>query len=338
MDVTCLRSLALNILKNSYPESIASSIEIPELEPCSICNEELFLHQLKKSFTVLTCGHIFHRLCLENNRENTTICPNKNCVAEIEIIERSPLARMSSQRSMSIDGSQDKSFDPTIFNNAFLDNDPTCLDTITEEISNHVRNIESDIPETSTASTLPSKRVGDPTSVDKPSNKKPKAVNREDSLKLKKLIEELANSPSQELSISASDSVSTIDTLNFLHLYREITKAETRNEKTKQEVIQCYYNFGELLSQRFYFHYSQVKNDQMAQVEVNKEAREQLPSNISGDAFKKRTERARKVYFLFSQEHIGKEKIGLVKSFTALTISKLSLGDIKYIINKTKPS
>ncbi|CAH1766250.1 8197_t:CDS:2, partial [Entrophospora sp. SA101] len=226
MDVTCLRSLALNILKNSYPESIASSIEIPELEPCSICNEELFLHQLKKSFTVLTCGHIFHRLCLENNRENTTICPNKNCVAEIEIIERSPLARMSSQRSMSIDGSQDKSFDPTIFNNAFLDNDPTY-------------------------------------------------------------------------------------TLNFLHLYREITKAETRNEKTKQEVIQCYYNFGELLSQRFYFHYSQVKNDQMAQVEVNKEAREQLPSNISGDAFKKRTERARKVYFLFSQEHIGKEKIGL---------------------------
>ncbi|CAJ0769387.1 2545_t:CDS:2, partial [Entrophospora sp. SA101] len=154
MDVTCLRSLALNILKNSYPESIASSIEIPELEPCSICNEELFLHQLKKSFTVLTCGHIFHRLCLENNRENTTI----------------------------------------------------------------------------------------------------------------------------------------------------------------------------------------FKNDQMAQVEVNKEAREQLPSNISGDAFKKRTERARKVYFLFSQEHIGKEKIGLVKSFTALTISKLSLGDIKYIINKTKPS
>ncbi|CAJ0648806.1 3543_t:CDS:1, partial [Entrophospora sp. SA101] len=171
---------------------------------------------------------------------------------------------MSSQRSMSIDGSQDKSFDPTIFNNAFLDNDPTCLDTITEEISNHVRNIESDIPETSTASILPSKRAGEFTPTNKTSGKKQKA-NKEDSLKLKKLIEELANTPSQESSMSASDSVSTIDTLNFLHLYREITKAEARNEKTKQEVIQCYYNFGELLSQRFYFHYSQVKNDQMAQ-------------------------------------------------------------------------
>ncbi|CAJ0841365.1 12704_t:CDS:2, partial [Entrophospora sp. SA101] len=190
-------------------------------------------------------------------------------------------------------------------------------------ISNHVRNIESDIPETSTASILPSKRAGEFTPTNKTSGKKQKA-NKEDSLKLKKLIEELANTPSQESSMSASDSVSTIDTLNFLHLYREITKAEARNEKTKQEVIQCYYNFGELLSQRFYFHYSQVKNDQMAQVEVNKEAREQLPSNISEDAFKKRTERARKIYFLFSQEHIGKEKIGLVNSFTALTISKLS--------------
>ena len=50
--------------------------------------------------------------------------------------------------------------------------------------------MESDIPGTSTASTLPSKCVGDPTSADKPSSKKPKAVNREDSSNLKKLINE----------------------------------------------------------------------------------------------------------------------------------------------------
>nr|CAG8454512.1 103_t:CDS:2 [Entrophospora candida] len=160
-------------------------------------------------------------------------------------------------------------------------------------------------------------------------------ANKEDSLKLKKLIEELANTPSQEPSISTSDSASTIDTLNFLHLYHEITKAESRNEKTKQEVIQCYYNFGELLSQCFYFHYTQVKNDQMAQVEVNKEAREQLPTNISEDAFKKRTERARKVYFLFSQEHIGKEKIGL-KNIGAVTIDEEILNSEEISENITK--
>lgn len=47
--------------------------------------------------------------------------------------------------------------------------------------------------------------------------------------------------------------MSTItDTYNFLRLYQEITKAESRNEKTNQEVIQ-----------RFNFHYSQVKNEQL---------------------------------------------------------------------------
>ncbi|CAJ0642955.1 928_t:CDS:2 [Entrophospora sp. SA101] len=144
MDISCLRTLALNILKNGYPESIASSIEIPELEPCAICNEEIFLHLFKKSFTVLTCGHVFHRLCLENIRENTHICPGKNCVAEIEIVEKSPLVQTPSQRSMSIDGSQEKLFNP--------ENDPSCLDTIAEEDSNDNRsqNKESDVPETST--------------------------------------------------------------------------------------------------------------------------------------------------------------------------------------------
>ncbi|CAH1769469.1 14255_t:CDS:1, partial [Entrophospora sp. SA101] len=116
MDITCLRTLALNILKNGYPESIASDIEIPELESCLICNEEIFLHLLKKSFTVLTCGHVFHRLCLENLRETMPICPGKNCVAEIEIIEKSPLIQKLSHRSMSIDGSQEK---------LFAENDPS---------------------------------------------------------------------------------------------------------------------------------------------------------------------------------------------------------------------
>ncbi|CAH1768955.1 4929_t:CDS:1, partial [Entrophospora sp. SA101] len=105
MDITCLRTLALNILKNGHPESIASNIDIPELEPCSICNEEIFLHIFKKSFTVLTCGHIFHRLCLENIRETITKCPVKNCGADIESIEKSPQMREPSRRSMSIDKS-----------------------------------------------------------------------------------------------------------------------------------------------------------------------------------------------------------------------------------------
>ncbi|CAG8707039.1 14991_t:CDS:1, partial [Racocetra fulgida] len=108
MNITCLKTLALNILKNGSPETIASGVEVPELDSCSICNEEIFLHILKKSFTVLTCGHTVHRLCLKNLRETMFTCSVNNCSTEIEIIEKSPLMRAPTQRSMSIDeGSQD---------------------------------------------------------------------------------------------------------------------------------------------------------------------------------------------------------------------------------------
>ncbi|CAG8693800.1 15614_t:CDS:10, partial [Gigaspora margarita] len=96
----------------SSPETIASGVEVSELDSCSICNEEIFLHILKKSFTVLTCGHTVHHLCLKNLRETMFTYPVNNCSAEIEIIEKSLLMRAPSQRSMSIDeGSQD----PLIF-------------------------------------------------------------------------------------------------------------------------------------------------------------------------------------------------------------------------------
>ncbi|CAG8652363.1 20206_t:CDS:2 [Dentiscutata erythropus] len=149
MNITCLKTLALNILKNGSPETIASGVKVPELDSCSICNEEIFLHILKKLFTVLTCGHTVHRLCLENLRETIFTCPVNNCSAKIEIIEKSPLMRALSQRSMSIDeGLQDS----LIFGKNSLVN----LDTIVEE------NSESGIPD-STTSNLPYKHVGEPT-------------------------------------------------------------------------------------------------------------------------------------------------------------------------------
>ncbi|CAG8824240.1 7075_t:CDS:1, partial [Gigaspora rosea] len=41
-NVSCLKNLALNILKNGTPEVIAKGVEVPELDPCSKCKEELF--------------------------------------------------------------------------------------------------------------------------------------------------------------------------------------------------------------------------------------------------------------------------------------------------------
>ncbi|CAG8801989.1 3338_t:CDS:1, partial [Dentiscutata erythropus] len=136
-NITCLKTLALNILKNGSSETIASGVKVPELDPCSICNKEIFLHIFKKSFTVLTCGYTVHCLCLENLRETMFTYPINNCSAEIKIIEKSPLMRAPSQRSMSIDeGSQD----PLIFGKNSLVN----LDTIIEE--NSENNLQNKVP------------------------------------------------------------------------------------------------------------------------------------------------------------------------------------------------
>ncbi|CAJ0846477.1 10340_t:CDS:1 [Entrophospora sp. SA101] len=331
MDITCLRTLALNILKNGYPESIASDIEIPELESCLICNEEIFLHLLKKSFTVLTCGHVFHRLCLENLRETMPICPGKNCVAEIEIIEKSPLIQKLSHRSMSIDGSQEK---------LFAENDPSCLDTIAEEDSNdnQSQNMESDIPGTSTASTLPSKRVGDPTSTNKATGKKQKA-NKEDSLKLKKLINELLSIEKLPQIIEvAEEGVSGGDANNYLYFFNKIDFAESKNIITNQEVIGSYFDFGGILYKR----YKDLKKDngkEASKALVFEEVRNQIPKEVTDVALRKRMERVRKIYKLFTaivngNEKLAKDKIALIRSFSANSLSKLSQSDIDFVIVK----
>ena len=53
-NILSLEALALNILKNSFSEKIAESVDVPELDPCSLCNQELFLYEL---------GYIFWGLC-----------------------------------------------------------------------------------------------------------------------------------------------------------------------------------------------------------------------------------------------------------------------------------
>ncbi|CAG8810461.1 20104_t:CDS:2, partial [Racocetra fulgida] len=39
-NISCLKTLALNILKNSSPGVIEKNVDIPELDPCSSCLED----------------------------------------------------------------------------------------------------------------------------------------------------------------------------------------------------------------------------------------------------------------------------------------------------------
>jgi len=83
-NISCLETFALNILKDSSLEKIASNINIPELDPCSLCNQELFLFEIKNPITILVCGHIYHRDCIETFIKKRSICPKPDCKKEVE--------------------------------------------------------------------------------------------------------------------------------------------------------------------------------------------------------------------------------------------------------------
>ncbi|KAF0517996.1 hypothetical protein F8M41_016839 [Gigaspora margarita] len=85
-NIACLETLALNILKISSPEKIASDINIPELDPCWLCNQELFLYEIKKPITLLICGHLYHCNCIESSIKINSTCSRSDCNKEIESI------------------------------------------------------------------------------------------------------------------------------------------------------------------------------------------------------------------------------------------------------------
>ncbi|CAG8566990.1 16008_t:CDS:2, partial [Racocetra fulgida] len=106
-NILSLEILALNILKNLSPEKIVSNINVPELNPCSLCSKELFLSIIKKPFTFLPCGHIYHRTCLEKSIINSIeICPNINCSKSFEL----ELEDIDTQKRPSEDTSKVKLF------------------------------------------------------------------------------------------------------------------------------------------------------------------------------------------------------------------------------------
>ena len=75
-----------------------------------------------------------------------------------------------------------------------------------------------------------------------------------------------------------------------------------------------------------------TNEEHVAQESLNDEVRKQLPKEVTKNALRKRTEKARKIYDLFRR--IGADKIQRVRSFSASRIAKLSGDKIDYVVKE----
>ena len=170
-------------------------------------------------------------------------------------------------------------------------------------------------------------------STEKFSNKKAKKTGGKKILSmLKEFIKELLTDvpvPTAEENLEeASENEASI----FLQLSNRIDNAKTKNKDASQGLIYSYFDFGEAIFKR----YKELKPEHgknRSKVIVRKEVRKVIPKTKCSDkVLRKRTERSKKIYKLFSS--IGKERIAWIRSILPSYVLNITKNEIKYVMAK----
>src|SRR4051794_8329541 len=87
-EVFQLKALSLNFLRNT---SEIINAHTPKLNPCHFCDKGILAIPLPlHSFTVLSCRHIYHRICLEKHILRSETCSPSclisSCISPIELV------------------------------------------------------------------------------------------------------------------------------------------------------------------------------------------------------------------------------------------------------------
>ncbi|RGB26884.1 hypothetical protein C1646_720091 [Rhizophagus diaphanus] len=324
MSLSSIRNLAYSIL-NKIGDDIVADKEFTEHGKCEQCGKDIFTINFE-AFTVLPCAHVFHRECVEKsfllNRQNN--CPVADCTATVKPVVSDQSHSISSQSSAS--SLVGRMGNQLRVNSPLIHEETPEQEMVADEIEV--------MPEEATV--RPGKRSNE--TADTSTNKKSKrSVRPEDSNVLKKLIRELSIGTPKVSEVKERESLYKMsqqpDTSSFLTLYCKIANAEASNETSNQEVVRCYFHFGEALSRRIDF-FKDTQELHEAQRSVNDEVREQLPKEVNKNSLWKKTEMARKIYDLFRR--IGSDKIQRVRTFTVSGIAKLSWDRIDYVVRQVK--
>ena len=177
------------------------------------------------------------------------------------------------------------------------------------------------------------------------SKKSKKKIKEDDSIVLKRLIRELSSDTTrlsvikEKKGLYRESAREVKGDRTFFELYLKISNAEERNENARHELIIAYFHFGEELEKRL-AHYRKTDKDHEATKKVYNEVKDQLPKEVTNNALRKKSDRAKKLYDLFFR--ISNDKIQRmtliqrIKTFSATSISNLSDGNIKYVATQVR--
>ncbi|GBC07751.1 hypothetical protein RclHR1_07680005 [Rhizophagus clarus] len=305
--------------------------EISDLGPCSECTNDILTLPLK-AFTILSCGHLFHKLCIEKKLMITRpdVYPFPNCGMKVDIIYPvSTTTRRGSQSSQSSGTSALSNWMGEKFNLI----SPILEDLMEEVEDTSIQEMEKRLfcakcSEEITLNFLlkdtvflSCKHVMHYDCIDNPRKKCPTCP-AEDSSKKR------TNTSTEESSNKKAKKTKKEETEDFFDLYNSIINMEGQEEIAKRDVIKSYFNFRKALDDCFNY-YKKDNPKRTAQALVNKKVQEQLP-NVSDEAIRKKKEWALKIYDIFSE--IGEHMFQRIKSFSVSTIAKLSQDDIDHIL------
>ncbi|CAG8690731.1 11006_t:CDS:1 [Funneliformis mosseae] len=272
-----LKSLALSILKylskdilreESDFSSIKSNDTIQDCEMCQECDKPILTENPPRSLVLNVCGDIIHQTCAGK--------PDKRGVLECSCGIADDKDLSLSSEEMDID-----------------------------EKNNEDGEVESTLPEkTDSASNSKSKKQANENMDSSASKKFKKRDLDENSNILKRLIRELSSDTTQisvikeKKGLQRESMQEDRSTQIFFDLYFKITNAEERNEKARHELIIAYYHYGEELEKRL-VHYREGYKEHEALKKLYDEVKDQLPKEVTKNAIRKKSNRARKVYDLF---------------------------------------
>lgn len=143
------------------------------------------------------------------------------------------------------------------------------------------------------------------------------------------LNHELLNSNDEPLETVRSDYVLTASYRmhHLAQLWEQTDNCDGEMRNTIREGLICYFLLGKNLNER----YDELVNDIYPPLEAKKKIKQEIKSFFSGsdDLLAKKTEKARKIYWLFSA--IGEDKIQRVRTISADTIARLTYPQLDMI-------